>query len=300
MGRCRHYTMTIMGLKLMHFIKLLQLRVKQMRLLLLITATGIVVACSSETRNVSEMGEPADEKQDSISFQRPEMSGLTADVTKWVSILLNLDRSPLWHTYSVNDTTFLYVGWGEKPTGGYDVSVRSMEISADHEILVTVDFQSPSPDDMVTQALTYPFDLISFPVQDNNLIIQPEGRDAPRQVLTITGDQQLQPILSGSESIKLFKPAGGESVRPGFEVSGIASVFEATVNYRIYSSSGEILAESYTTATDGMNWGFFTFEPEFENQPEMGQDILLELYNINAKDGKELNDFRVPLIYTGN
>jgi hypothetical protein len=266
----------------------------------LVGMIGILLCCSSEERNQQENEAMTDSNHQTIPFNRSDNSDLPEEVGEWVDMLQELDRSPLWHTLTVDDTTYLYVGWGEKPTGGYDVSVKRIEKSSADQIEVTVKFLSPSPDDMVTQALTYPFDLISFQSQDGIYNIHPEGPDAPRMILTITSEQPLQPIKAGSASIKLFEPGGNDTVAQGFVVSGLASVFEATVNYRVYNSQGEILTESFTTASDGMNWGYFSFEPEFDRPPEASEEIILELFNIDAKDGEEINDFRVPLNYSEN
>ena len=266
----------------------------------LVGMIGILLCCSSEERNQQENEAMTDSNHQTIPFSRPDISDIPDEAGEWVSVLQELDRSPLWHTLTVDDTTYLYVGWGEKPTGGYDLSVKRVEKSSADEIEITVNFMSPSPDDMVTQVLTYPFDLISFQSQDGIYNIQPEGPDAPRLILTITSDRPLQPIKAGSSSIKLFEPAGNDTVAQGFVVSGLASVFEATVNYRVYNSQGEILTESFTTASDGMNWGYFSFEPEFDRPPEASEEIILELFNIDAKDGEQINDFRVLLNYSEN
>jgi hypothetical protein len=277
-----------------------QIEDKSIMMILLMSMAGILLSCSSGERNQQGSESETERSQDSIPFERPEISDLPVEVTEWVSVMQELQRGPVWHSYTHDDFVYFYIGWGEKPTGGYDVSVKSVEKSETGEIEINIGFISPSPDDMVTQVITYPYDLISYQGQDTDIVIQPAGSEAPRLILTITSDEPLQPVIAGSASIKLYEPAANDSVAPGFRVSGLASVFEATVNYRIYNSAGDILTESFTTASDGMNWGYFSFEPVFDKIPENGEEIILEVFNIDAKDGEQINDFRVPLIYSGN
>jgi len=53
---------------------------------------------------------------------------------------------------------YVLVTYGEKPTGGFEVEITDIEEKED-KILVTVKFTEPGKDEMVTQALTYPYDL---------------------------------------------------------------------------------------------------------------------------------------------
>lgn len=228
----------------------------------------------------------------SINMQdRPE------EIRKWVSILQELHRSPLWHAREYGDSLYIYVGWGEKPTGGYSVDITDVEQNGNGELVVKALFRAPSPDEMVTQIITYPFALIAVEKTDAEIRIEPQGEDAPRLILTIIGVDPVRPIVEGSRSIKLFEPDRGQSVSPGFRVSGIASVFEGTVNYRVLNEAEEVIHESFTTAADGINWGYFSFEPDIRDKAGDGEQISLELFSIDAKDGEEINKFRIPLIY---
>ena len=52
--------------------------------------------------------------------------------------------------------TYLAAYWGRKPTGGYSLAVKSARLQK-NEVTVTLALKEPSPDAMVTQALTYPY-----------------------------------------------------------------------------------------------------------------------------------------------
>ena len=61
-------------------------------------------------------------------------------------------------TYELEGVLYLLVTYGEKPTGGYDVEITDISVQ-DERLVVTADFTEPAEDEIVTQALTYPYDL---------------------------------------------------------------------------------------------------------------------------------------------
>jgi PrcB C-terminal len=52
--------------------------------------------------------------------------------------------------------TYLAAYWGEKPTGGYSLAVKSARIEGDR-VTVRLALKEPPSDAIVTQALTYPY-----------------------------------------------------------------------------------------------------------------------------------------------
>lgn len=57
---------------------------------------------------------------------------------------------------SSGEGTYLAAYWGRKPTGGYSLSVESARRTG-NEVTIHLVLKEPSPDAMVTQALTYPY-----------------------------------------------------------------------------------------------------------------------------------------------
>ena len=51
---------------------------------------------------------------------------------------------------------YLFIGSGEKPTGGYGINIKSVTQTSD-KTLISVEETSPGKDDAVTEALTYPY-----------------------------------------------------------------------------------------------------------------------------------------------
>ena len=67
---------------------------------------------------------------------------------------------------------YVYVGSGERNTGGYDIYVSDM-VKIDDQVHITVGETIPSKDDMVTQALTYPYQIVRYSKDyGNQLVVQ--------------------------------------------------------------------------------------------------------------------------------
>ena len=61
----------------------------------------------------------------------------------------------------IKTANFLILNMGEKPTGGYTITVRSAEERTD-SIVVHVKNIAPKADEMVTQAFTYPYCVVKI------------------------------------------------------------------------------------------------------------------------------------------
>jgi hypothetical protein len=66
--------------------------------------------------------------------------------------------------------TYLAAYWGEKPTGGYSMSVRSARLKGDR-VTVRLALKEPPHDAILTQALTYPYAVAVIRG------LSPEGKD---------------------------------------------------------------------------------------------------------------------------
>ena len=66
--------------------------------------------------------------------------------------------------------TYLAAYWGEKPTGGYSMSVRSARLEGSR-VIVRLALKEPPRDAILTQSLTYPYAVAVIRELD------PEGKD---------------------------------------------------------------------------------------------------------------------------
>src|SRR5690554_1348828 len=74
-------------------------------------------------------------------------------------------------------------------------------------------------------------------------------------------------------------------------ISGVARIFEATINYAFETTAGEILKEGFTTATIGApDWGRFDIK---DNIPQRAE--IIAVFSISAKDGSRQDEIRINL-----
>jgi len=80
---------------------------------------------------------------------------LPAEVQDWINAAIDNFGG---QTFIHEDILYLLVTYGEKPTGGYEVEITEIT-EEEGKLVVTANFTEPGEDDMVSQALTYPYDL---------------------------------------------------------------------------------------------------------------------------------------------
>ena len=95
-------------------------------------------------------------------------------------------------------------------------------------------------------------------------------------------------------AILVESPLPGETVEPGFEVTGTANTFEATFNYELKDAAGKVLSKDFVTATSGSGTrGTFRFTVPYEiDEPQNGTLVVFEL---SAADGSRTHESEIPL-----
>jgi hypothetical protein len=92
----------------------------------------------------------------------------------WTDFWKQVDREPP-QNFAEKTELAVAVHAGERPTGGYVVKI--LKTYADKEDLVVVYVvQAPSPDSMVTQAITKPWVAAIVPRTDRNVVFQPSPK----------------------------------------------------------------------------------------------------------------------------
>lgn len=114
---------------------------------LLLVLLLLVAGCAQE----EVPSEPVNEQEEEITL--PDQ--LPDEIEAWID---DAKTTFAAQTYELEGVLYLLVTYGEKPTGGYDVEITDIETRED-QIVATVEFTEPGEDEMVTQALTYPYDL---------------------------------------------------------------------------------------------------------------------------------------------
>ena len=94
-----------------------------------------------------------------IDFKEVTQNDLTPEKVEIINNLRTLRGYYFWKEDNGGYT--LFIGMGEKPTGGYKIDVISVEDN-EGKTNILVDETVPKADDMVSQALTYPYVVVEM------------------------------------------------------------------------------------------------------------------------------------------
>lgn len=133
----------------------------------------------------------------------------------------DLKSTKNYKAYEYNDYIYLFAAMGKKNTGGYEIvfdEVYKVEADDDFYVKAVIDTDEPDSDDVVTQAVTYPYsvvkfrsfddiDFVRFVDTDNDELSEVEINDID-EVTTVEGE--IYDIISSSKTIKIEKSNGTE------------------------------------------------------------------------------------------
>jgi germination protein M len=89
-------------------------------------------------------------------------------------------------------------------------------------------------------------------------------------------------------------PAAGATVAGGeLRATGMATVFEATFQYRLETADGTVLAEDFAMTDNGIGWGSFDVTIDYDIDAE--QQAMLTVWEYSAKDGSVQAERVTPL-----
>lgn len=234
--------------------------------------------CQSNGNNVPNDDVLFNGGNPSENYYRLDEKDLPEEISEWINNSLNMN---LGQKRVYDDKLFILVTYGEKPTGGYSVDITKVEIT-ETEIQVDVNFKSPKEGDIVTQAVTYPYDMVVTSAVDLPVVFNVLGDE--EYLMTFQGIDNLKPIEASSAFIKIFEPAPNSEVERNFIISGVASVFEGNIVYEIIDSRGNSVSKNYATAGMG-DW--YYFEIPVTVPPEIDKNFKVELYSPSALDGSK-------------
>lgn len=93
--------------------------------------------------------------------------------------------------------------------------------------------------------------------------------------------------------IEVTSPFPGDLLVSPATITGFSNTFEATVNYRLLAGE-TVIAEGFTMGGSG-SWAPFSETFEFTN--DCCIEGALELFEISAQDGSEINKVTVPITF---
>jgi hypothetical protein len=113
---------------------------------------------------------------------------------------------------------------------------------------------------------------------------------------TITPGPSPTSLSSAKGFITVRQPLANARVSSPVTISGDASVFEATLQWRITDSAGRILAQGHTTASVGApGRGTFSITATFAS-PLVDTIGIVEVFERSARDGSIDEIVRVPVV----
>lgn len=224
-----------------------------------------------------------------LEFYRPDPQTLPDEIANWIELSKEI---PLVQDREYMGQRYVLITEGMKPTGGYSVEVVGVYKRA-NILEIWVQSIEPGPDEAVTQAITYPFDLIILEEKALELRFI-DVSDKDRFFMGLLGIDYIdRPVAASSQWIKIFSPAPGQEIEDAIYLTGLSNVFEGTVNYELVTGTGEILLEGFTTGAMGA-WGYFEKEIELP-QGLSGRVFYLELFSISAEDGSKMFPVTIPI-----
>lgn len=256
-----------------------------------IVLNSFLLGCSSsrevpEENNQTE--KPPSNKKGVELYSHPEYEDLPHEIKNWVE---NSKQIFVGQTLQHNGKLYVLVTYGRRATGGYDVKITDVTEKED-SFEVAVMFTAPKPGKNVTEAITFPYDLIEMRPTNKEIYFTAQGNE--KYVPELQGIDKMEPIAVGKDVIMVFEPAPDTAVGREILFRGIANTFEGTVNYMLKTPQNKKIMEGYTTGSMG-DWGYF--EEKIKIPSKAPSDFILEVFVYSAKDGEKQNVIQIPITW---
>ena len=221
------------------------------------------------------------------------------EVRRWVENSLKFDVGYFANAKEFDGKQYLFIRSGFKTE--HLVKIATVSVLEQTEVQVEVEIGKSSLARQTTPADHY--DLVYIKATGLPVRFVPMTSEFAL-IASLSGIHYLPDIVAQSGSIKLFGPAPGKVVGRRFSVSGVASVFEGTVNYRLLDANQDSLYSGFITAGQlapgfagdpvvvddwlGVaDWRYFTFDLEVVRSVAEGESLTLELFWVSPLDGAE-------------
>ncbi len=229
-----------------------------------------------------------------IAFTRPDPDKLTGALGDWVRRNSRRRGTFVRHEGS---RTYILVAWGEKPTGGYRVRIEDLARGRSAEVAVV---ELDVPAGPVTQAISYPYDLVSAPRLERPVVFTYRGRFTLTGILPDPGccgrpgtrENQEGAV---SENFRITTPKPGETIHSPVRIAGKARAFEATFDIEIEDGHNLLAKRTVTAGSAGHELGDFAVSVPFDPPTNPAGAILFVTYS--AKDGTRREELRLPVSF---
>jgi len=100
-------------------------------------------------------------------------------------------------------------------------------------------------------------------------------------------------------SLTVYTPTaafGPNTYSRDFELSGLARTFEGNVQWRLRDARDAVVVKGVTTASLGTSAAWGAYQTRVRVPDAVTGPATLEIFEVSAKDGTELNTIRVPIV----
>lgn len=221
---------------------------------------------------------------DPVEWEHPEPGSLPQEVDQWVDSFK--ERQGLYRL-DHDGITWVLVAWGAKPTGGYVVEVQEINRTESGVVLLTVELAAPKPGDIVTQAISYPYDLVKMEQVDEPLAAEFHG--AP----WLPTEQEGTPLVS--RSVFIQEPTPGTKVGSRLRIRGAAQLFEGTFHVVLEDGHFQLVNALGTASAGGPEWGAIDLEVDVPT-PSSPNGTLIIMWQ-DPQDGNWVEELAVPVTF---
>lgn len=130
----------------------------KLKIILIILACILLYGCKSDHSEVKKIKD--------LEFTVVE----DADIPEGLMEKIEEKKSKSFKlTYSNADYLYIIVGYGEKRTGGYSITVDELFLT-DNAIYIDTNLLGPSKDAVVTEVLTYPYIVVKTAFREERVV----------------------------------------------------------------------------------------------------------------------------------
>ncbi len=225
-------------------------------------------------------------EEETVAWEVVESSELQAEVAVWRE---DNYRSRGVYVLPAGEVTYLLVAWGEKPTGGYSIAIDHIERAVTGGISLAAVLEEPGPDDVVTQALTYPHQLIALETTAETIVVNFIGA-------SWFGDELGKPSDNDPEIVLRVAAEAGQPVANPLVVWGRARVYEATFILVVEDGHYHLAEDVITVAEGGPAWAEFAVAVTLHRYSSPSGMVIAKVKD--AKDGSEREIAVVPVSFS--
>lgn len=128
---------------------------------------------------------------------------------------------------------------------------------------------------------------------ENSEVVPSNDEDGSSEEENVNDEENSPKIVLENEVFKIYQPAPDTEVNGDFVVSGLARVFEGTINYE-FEDGHFIIDQGFTTASEGApEWGEFEFTIKLDDERNYAGRVVLS--EESAEDGSRMNELLIPI-----